>query len=163
MPTTYEKIATTTLGTASSTITFSSIPTSYTDLRLVLTFKTSSNGLQSELRFNSDSGANYSQTRLWGNGSSATSGRRNNATNILAEVYGGNTTNPHLTTFDIFSYTGSSNKSLLTTANEDDNGSGGVVYGVGLWRDTSVISTITLTSSDFASGTTATLYGILKA
>jgi hypothetical protein len=154
-------IATTTLGSANSTITFSGISGSYTDLRLVLTFKPSSNGLQSQLTFNSDTASNYSQTRLWGDGSSASTGRRTNVTSILAEIYGGNTTNPHLTTFDIFSYAGSTFKTCLTNASEDDNGSGGTVSGVGLWRSTSAITTITLSCSNFATGTTATLYGIL--
>ncbi len=163
MPATYEKIATTTLGSAASTISFGSIGSGYTDLRLVLTFKTSSDGLQSQLTFNSDTGSNYSQTRLWGNGSSAATGRRTNVSEIYAEVYGGSTTNPHLTTFDIFSYAGSTYKTVLTTAAEDNNGSGGIITGVGLWRSTSAITTITLSCSNFASGTTATLYGILKA
>ena len=163
MPATYEKIATTTLGSAASTITFSSIGSGFTDLRLVLTFKTSSDGLQSQLTSNSDTGSNYSQTRLWGSGTSASSGRRTSVTNILAEVYGGSTTNPHLTTFDIFSYAGSTNKTVLTTAAENNNGSGGIITGVGLWRDTSAITTITLSCSNFATGTIATLYGILKA
>jgi hypothetical protein len=68
---------------------------------------------------------------------------------------------------DIFSYAGSTNKTVLNKVATDKNGSGGVEYNVGLWRSTSAITSISLTleasAQDFPVGTTATLYGILKA
>jgi hypothetical protein len=162
MATTYEKIATTTLGSASSTITFSSIAASWTDLRLVLTsIPTAAANLN--LTFNSDTGANYSRTRLGGDGTTATSGRNNSQTYIRATGVG--VTNPYMVTLDIFSYAGSTYKTCLITSAEDANGSGGINNIVGLWLSTSAITTITYTTSasTFATGTTATLYGILKA
>ena len=69
-----------------------------------------------------------------------------------------------LYTLDIFSYTGSTNKTVLVTNSVDQNGSGQVGRVVGLWRNTAAITTITLSdSSNFAIGTTATLYGIKAA
>jgi hypothetical protein len=155
-------IATTTLGTASATITFSSIPATYTDLRLVLTGwpdVTTTIGVQ----FNSDTGSNYSRTRLYGDGTSAGSDRN------TSQVYLGSgslfsTTAPGLLTIDIFSYAGSTNKTALCTASSDQNGSGQVQRNVGLWRSTAAITSIYLYcvgGVDFQSGTTATLYGIL--
>jgi hypothetical protein len=165
MPATYEKIATTTLGSANATITFSSISSAYTDLRLVITALQGS-GNNIALRFNSDSGTNYSRTRLIGNGTSATSTRATDDTEIDLNREALSSTNPSLYEIDIFSYAGSTNKTLLATANEDRNGSGSVMRVVGLWRSTSAISTILITSlsaDTMGVGTTATLYGILKA
>jgi hypothetical protein len=80
MATTYEKIATTTLGSASSTITFNSIAASWTDLRIVLVSVNDASSTQPvEMRFNSDSGTNYSTTNLYGNGGNAGSYRYTNA------------------------------------------------------------------------------------
>ena len=165
MPATYEKIATTTLGTASSTITFGSISSAYTDLRLVLTATSSAGGAQVPLTFNSDTGTNYSRTRLTGNGTAASSSRQTNETAIYTDQAGLSTTIPHFYSFDIFSYAGSTFKTLLATVNEDNNGSGNISSIVGLYRSTSAISTITLTNTggNFSIGSTATLYGILKA
>ncbi len=165
MATTYDKIATTTLGSASATITFSSISASYTDLRLVIVALQGS-GNNIALRFNSDSGANYSRIRLIGNGTTATSTQATGDTEIDLNREALSSTNPSLYEVDIFSYAGSTHKTLLATTNEDRNGSGSVVKTVGLWRDTTAINSITITSlsaDTMGAGTTATIYGILKA
>ena len=73
MPITYEPIATTTLTTTTASVTFSSISGSYTDLILVIN-GTASAGVAATLQFNGDTGNNYSQTNLYGDGSSAGSG-----------------------------------------------------------------------------------------
>jgi hypothetical protein len=164
MPATYEPIATTTLGSAASVITFSSIASSWTDLRLVLTATMASSGGAIYLQFNSDTGSNYSSTSLEGRGTTANSQRLSNRTKIELEGFwfAAATTTPFLQTLDIFSYAGSTNKTVLTTASNDQNGSGEVLRTVGLWRDTSAINRIDITagSPNFAIGTTATLYGI---
>jgi hypothetical protein len=164
MASTYEPIATTTLGTAASTITFSSIPATYTDLRIVF-IGTSASFANPLLRFNSDTGSNYSQTSLYGNGSSAVSARTTSQTSITIPVYGMDPTNPNLYAIDVFSYAGSTNKTCLISTSEDDNGAGRVGNQVGLWRNTSAINTILITGSgtNFDIGTTATLYGIKNA
>jgi hypothetical protein len=156
-------IATTTLGT-NSAINFTSIPGTYTDLRLVLNgFWTSGGPSDLMIRFNSDSATNYSYTRLRGNGSAASSNRYTSVSQIeLIETL--SSTNPGLSTFDIFSYAGSTFKTVLGNGNCDMNGSGNVVNIVGLWRSTSAITAIELKSTNndlLGTGTTATLYGIL--
>ena len=164
MAATYEKIATTTLGSANSTITFSSIAASWTDLRLVLVGTLTTASIV-RMRFNSDTGSNYSLTYLYGDGASAVSGRSTNTSSIgLATNYNWQSATVNMVEVDIFSYAGSTYKTTLHTESFDLNGSGNVVKVVGLWRDTSAINTITLsTPSQFSTGFTATLYGILKA
>jgi len=168
MPTTYEKIATTTLGSAAATIDFTSISSAYTDLRLVLVCTTSvSNVLR--LRYNADSANNYSCTNLIGDGFSGASYRKTNISSVeLTEsaTVGTSTTIPQLFAVDIFSYAGSTYKTCLLLTAEEYSGGGQVQAKVGLWRSTSAINQVTLSLSstaNFNTGTTATLYGILKA
>lgn len=165
MPATYEAISTTTLGSAASSITFSSIPGTYTDLRLVFNGIYTSSGGNSRIQFNSDTATNYSNTRLSGDGTSASSNRSTSQTFLRINWDGQSSTVPDFSTIDIFSYAGSTNKTSLITTSEDKNGSGSVYRLVGLWQSTSAITSIniSISSSTFAAGTTATLYGILKA
>jgi hypothetical protein len=154
---TYEPIATTTLGSAAS------ISSAYTDLRVVVVGTTTS-GTDVRLRFNSDSGTNYSITALYRNGTTATSNRATSASAIDVNSFiAGMGSTPKMYSIDIFSYAGSTYKTALCTASEDNNGSGYVDRRVGLWRSTSAITTITMSGATYATGTTATLYGILKA
>lgn len=162
MPATYEPIATTTLGSATNTITFNSIPGTYTDLRLIVNVNGS--GIAVLAQFNSDTGSNYSYTALAGTGSAASSYRGTNQTSIDPRYNAISQWN--LFTFDIFSYTGSTNKTVLTTGSQDNNGSGSVNSQVHLWRNTAAITRIDLVTGgtgNMAIGTTATLYGIKAA
>lgn len=74
---TYTPIATTTLGSAQASYTFSSIPGTYTDLIVVVKGDGSANtnGL---MQYNGDTGTNYSMTALYGTGSAAFSARSSN-------------------------------------------------------------------------------------
>ena len=166
MAITYEPIATNTLSTATASITFSSIPATYTDLRVVLVCTTTPSVADTYFRFNGDTANNYSVTFLTGQGTVAGGSRSNNISGLDPNNTVGNTsvTVPSLLTWDVFSYAGSTNKTTLLTASEDFNGSGTVVRGAGLWRNTAAITSITIApSSSFNTGTIATLYGILKA
>ena len=165
MAATYEKIATTTLGSAAASITFSSIAASWTDLRLVFVGVGASAGDVPAIRFNSDTATNYSRTYLTGNGTAASSNRTTSSNRIACGDAGDSTTIPSFNTVDIFSYTGSTYKTVLIESSEDQNGSGKVTRAVGLWRSTSAITSITVfnPSYNLGAGYTATLYGILKA
>jgi hypothetical protein len=164
MATTYEKIATTTLGTANTTIDFTSIAASWTDIKLVLVYgKSTAGNIAPVIRLNGDTGTNYSQTLIKGDGTSATSTR---ATSVNYWANNASIANPQfgLLTLDIFSYTGSTNKTGLITNSVDANGAGTVESFVCLWRSTAAINQITISATtSYAVGTTATLYGILKA
>jgi hypothetical protein len=170
MATTYEPIATTTLGSAAASITFSSIPATYTDLRLIYVVQGTAAGQLCFTRFNGDTSGStlYSLTNLYGDGTSATSSANTSRSSWFDFQFGmpssGNTF--AFGTIDIFSYAGSTFKTGLLTGSNDANGSGDVDRRVGLYRSTSAITSITLTpqvSGNFAIGSTATLYGIKNA
>jgi hypothetical protein len=165
MPATYEPIATTTLGSAATSLTFSSIPSTYTDLRLVFVGATASSDAINA-RVNGDTGTNYSDTSLEGNGTAASSQRVSNRTFWSLEGYWQANTNTtiFMQTLDIFSYAGSTFKTALGTGSNDKNGSGDTIRTVHLWRSTSAITSITIASAvNLVVGTTATLYGIKNA
>jgi hypothetical protein len=166
MPITYEPIATATLSSTSSSIGFSSIPNTYTDLRLVVRGSQSS-ATYFFVRFNGDSSSSYSSLNLIGNGSAASSTRivdtsiiyvTDNTISTVANAF-------FLATIDVFSYAASVNKTCLNTFSGDANGSGSVVSTVGLFRNTSAITQINFqnTGGLLQIGTTATLYGIKNA
>jgi hypothetical protein len=154
---TYSLINSTTLGSAQSSVTFSPIPGTFTDLVLVIAGVTTSGTEAVGVQFNSDTGSNYSRTVLFGNGSTAASIRDSNSTNsalgVLDSATQGNTIYHFMdyantTTFKTFIARGN-------VASEQTRAA------VGLWRSTSAITSITvLVSTSFASGTNFKLYGI---
>ena len=161
MPATYEPIASTTLGTAAADITFSSIPGTYTDLVLVLYggFATTTSDLYTQ--FNSDTGTNYSNTDLRGNGSAAAS----SGTSSVAYIRHNQNTvdSPSTWVIQVMSY---ANTNVFKTALSAFASAGnGVERSVGLWRSTNAITDIKVytSSGNLSSGFTASLYGIKAA
>ena len=162
---TYEPIATNTLGSAQSSVTFSSISGSYTDLILIMSVLAESNlgGQNAGIRFNGDTGSNYSATWIYANGVTAPySERQTNVTSIgRADFY--TTTVPMTTIISINNYSNSTTyKTALIRSNESSNGTRA---NVGLWRNTAAINQITviIDGGNFGSGSIFTLYGITKA
>lgn len=166
MASTYSPIATTTLGSASATVTFSSIPSTYTDLILICSM-TATATLDTRVNFNSDTGTNYSATRLMGDGTSATSNRSTNRGWIDLNYVGGvGTTAPTTSILQLNNYSNSTTyKTTLLRANEMSGTYQGTEAIVGLWRSTAAINRldITTSTSTFATGSTFTLYGIKSA
>lgn len=164
MPATYEKIASTTLGSAAATIDFNSIGSGYTDLRLVLVgIDSAGDGVR--MTYNSDTSALYSNTQLYAFSGTVYSGRSTGITYCDLSVFGLSTT-PHLIEIDIFSYAGSTFKTNLVSFSGDLNASNGAIAKVvNLYRSTNAITSIQLKlgSGSFDTGTSATLYGLLKA
>jgi len=167
MPTTYEPISTTTLSTAASSITFSSIASSWTDLKVVFTGTTTASGETLYYRFNSDSATNYSITQVYGDGTTAASRRLGSATQLSTTyAYSLSDTTPQTIIIDVYSYAGSTRKSTLSSHAGNNVSVGGVDLTVGLWRSTAAITSIYMFASGgttFKAGTTATLYGIKAA
>jgi len=166
MAVTYEPIATNTLGSATSSITFSSIPSTYTDLVLIYTGVSDSDGLPIFVRVNSDTGANYSYIYLAGNGGSAFSSGQPNRTFMRGYgTNGSSSTYPTFVNCSFLNYTSSVNKAVLISCFDDTNGSGTYTVSSNLWRNSSVINSITILSNGgtFNTGFTATLYGIKAA
>lgn len=162
MPATYEPIATTTLGSDSASITFSSITGTYTDLILIDNARTATGGGDSELQlqFNSDTGSNYSTTYLYGDGSSAASSRASNQSSIW--ISRANET-AGLGITHIQNY---SNSTTYKTVLSRGNSTSYVFAWVGLWRSTNAITSMVIKRSgglNLKAGSTFTLYGIKAA
>jgi trimeric autotransporter adhesin len=170
-PTAFESIATQTLGSTSSTISFTSIPSTYKSLQLRLRTRT---GVASftqtiNVRFNSDTGANYANQNLYGNVATAavsvetaqTSiawGARAAAASSSSDIFG-------VTIIDIVDYANTSkNKVLRSYGGVHTNESFDPILEMisGVWNSTAAISSITfsLSSNNFVAGSTIALYGV---
>lgn len=157
-------IARTTLSATSTSVTFTGIPGSYTDLVLVSSLATTSGTGGYSVRFNGDTGTNYSFTSLNGNGTSATSSRYSNEVGIRIAWQGQANTilGSQVSITSIPNYSNSTTyKNALT---RDNNASVGLSAVIGTWRNTAAITSLTIWTPDaitFAIGTTFTLYGIV--
>jgi len=163
MASTYEKIATNTLGSAAATVTFSTISGAYTDLVFIIAAGNSTTASdQIRAQFNSDTGSNYSFTQIVGNGSTATSGRSSNSTAMRFGFCSNNTETNAIIQIQNYSNTTTYKSSLARINNPNVN-----LYAVvNLWRNTSAITNISLfmeSGGNFNSGSTFTLYGIKAA
>jgi hypothetical protein len=160
----YTPIATNTLTADGQTVTFSSIPATYTDLVLVINATAVSTSLDISMRFNSDTASNYSRTLLSGSGSTVTSSREANYTsaqiNNISQIT--STAAAYTGIVHIFNYANTTTfKTALSRSNNAANGVEAVAH---LWRKTpEAIHTITLTagaSRDMKTGSSFSLYGI---
>ena len=165
MASTYQPIATNTLGSAAASVTFSSISGAYTDLVLIMNAGSSTTNADVDINVNGDTGANYSRTILYGTGSTAGSTRYTGASNFSLTYYG----NPS-TTFSWIGIVNFMNYSNTTTyktflSKADNADTYGVNNEVGLWRNTAAITSIVIANRNynFSSGSTFTLYGIKSA
>lgn len=182
-PGSYESIATVDVGAGgSSTITFSSIPQTYTHLQIRMICKDSNGGSYTQaissaapmyVRFNSDSGGNYASHQILGNGSAVTA---YGPTSITAFYVGGTFSNSNAGTnnmfaaaiIDILDYANTSKyktgRVLSGFAQNAAAGanSAGASFGSGLWMSTSAITSISLgaPANTFVQYSQAALYGI---
>jgi hypothetical protein len=164
---TYTKIASTTLGSASASVTFSSIAGTYTDL-VIMIVGANAGGSRVRYQFNSDSGSNYSRTTLVGNGSSAASYSGSNNTVADINVIGGATalTAPYTIITNLQNYSNTTTyKTLLSRFGTNDASAPAVEAVVNLWRSTSAINRIDISAlgGNFVTGSTFNLYGITAA
>jgi hypothetical protein len=158
---TYSTIATTTLGSAASSYTFSSIPQTYTDIVLVANLLPVSSA-RVRFRVDGDSGSNYSYTVLTGTGSAAVSGRVSSNTEI--DLFWNNLPSGwsnYICNFQNYSNT-TTFKTILSRGNSPAQET---LANVGLWRSTSAIDSIEIFSTvgNFDTGSMFTLYGIAAA
>jgi len=157
---------------SSASVTFSNIPQGYQDLFIVINGRSTKSGstdvLDIQLNGDGGSGALYSHTRLYGDGSSASSARGSNNGAYYTDYYFvGNTATSGIfnsTEIHILNYANTSTyKTMLVRAADDQNGSGATTLSVGLWRNTNAISSIFLfpdNSSAFVAGTRISIYGV---
>jgi hypothetical protein len=167
--TSYESIATTTVSTPVSSITFSSIPSTYSHLQIRAIARSTSANLfdNAWLTFNSDTAANYAQHQLFGDGATASASATININNFESIFYTSSTAIANNFGFgivDILDYANTNkNKITRTLTGFDKNGTGGfIVLRSGLWRSTAAVTSITLTNStnNFAQYSSFALYGI---
>lgn len=168
MSETYEPIATTTLTTTATSMSFTSIPGTYTDFILVWTPLHQFGDRNMYLEINSDTASNYSQTYLAGSGSSATSGRHYAGSLLLSPgPLGSPITNPAIYIMHFMDYSNTTTyKTIASRLNQQGSLGNGTVVQVGLWRSTSAINKIELFAGGtnaFLSGSRATIYGIKAA
>jgi hypothetical protein len=172
MPITYDKIQTITLSSSQTTVSFSSIPLTYTDLIIVCfpSEQTSqSNGLRVRVGNSSaDTGSNYSTTFLHGNGTAVGSNRETSATSFgLGWVNAPNSSvGIYNAICQLQNY--SNTTTFKTMINRSNNANQSTETNVGLWRSTVAINTIDIftsagASNQLTSGSIFSLYGIKAA
>jgi hypothetical protein len=167
MAATYEPIATTTLGSAQNSVSFTSISGLYTDLVIISNGSSDNASYGLRIQFNSDTGSNYSSTRLLGNGSAASSARESNVSGIVVNGNGFGGAN-NLNTNSIIQIQNYSNSTTYKTLLlRENNAAAATTALVGLWRSTSAITSIIIYNesggANIVSGSTFTLYGIKAA
>lgn len=164
MPATYEPIATNTLTADTASVTFSSLPSGYTDLVLVINSKGSVTNYPA-IRVNGDTGTNYSRTQVGGNGTSAGSNRDTNSSLAYINGVSGNDSSNfnYVATVNFMNY--SNTTTYKTFISRSSNAGNGTDATVNMWRSTAAINSITilLNTGDYITGSTFTLYGIKSA
>lgn len=165
MANTYTLIASNTLSTTAASVTFSSIPSTYTDL--VLKFSVRNSGTNTStvrIRFNATA-TNYSYTYLQGDGSAATSSRASATTFIFTLQNRNSYTANTFSSNEIYlpSYTAAQNKPLSVIGMQEDNSTAITMQATaGLWSNTAAVSEIEISTdaNNFVSGSSFWLYGI---
>ena len=161
MALTYEPINTQTISSTQTSVIFSGIPSTYTDLVLILDTISANSGDDGRLQFNGDTGTNYSSTQLWSNGTPA-SNRNTSQTSmrLFNDLY---STTRSIGIAHIMNYSNATTNKTVISRFGTDNISVGTF--VGLWRSTAAITSLNVvhTGSGYASGSTFTLYGIKAA
>lgn len=169
---TYEMIASTTLSSLSTSITFNSIPQTYTDIVAVTYIPTAQSGNDTYMRINGDTTAtNYGSQSLDGQTNiSAAAALANGAGGLLICFQYGYTdsTDPLFINTHISNYANTNAyKSILSTNASGYSTINPVTINVGVWRSTSAINSLTFNignnAVDMGIGTIVTLYGIAEA
>lgn len=164
MPQTYTPIATYTTTGSEYNFTFSSIPSTYTDLILVLSGSLTS-PVSMYIRLNGDSATNYSLTVLEGSGTTASSSRFSNRAQLDTATGLSDVSSNKIFTFMNYSNT-TTYKTILSRFNAPSGSNTGVGAAVGLWRSTAAINTIFCYNGSnqlYNAGGVITLYGIKAA
>lgn len=163
MATTFESIASTVLTSDTPTINFNSIPQTYTDLRLVLSVKSSSGTNYVLVRLNNDSSGSYGQQVLYATTSGNSTARNLSLTNFYLNYNYSTDAVGYLNgSIDINSYSLTSlNKSALIQSFRIQAAQ---EASASIWYNNAAVTNINLTTttSGFATGSTFTLYGMLR-
>lgn len=161
------------LGAAAASVTFSSIPSSYDHLYLLISARSAGSGTSGYIRtqLNSDTGSNYSYTRLTASTAtpSSTRGTSQTALGYWAITADGNLADTFGTVKAwIPNYANTSNfKQVLSESVRENNSVTDWLWTVrseaGLWQSTAAIDTIHMVETDgedFMQYSSFTLYGV---
>lgn len=176
---TFKLISTVDVSTAVSSIAFTSIPQTFTDLKIVMSVRSSATAANTGnydplgLQFNSNT-SNYTVRDVYGNGSSPFSSSQTTMTSSSGATVGrlmdtginnNNSTASVFSSVDLYvpNYVSANNKSFSMDFVQEQNqtaNNGGLVAG--LWSNTSPINSVTLFLKDgnFMQYSSASLYGI---
>lgn len=163
---TYTLIYSSTLGSSSASVTFTSIPATYTDLVLVASAQSTQATTYDNLiiQFNSDTASNYSKTRISGLSGGYLGERTGPEASHMVTPLTGTSFSSLIFSIGIVNILDYSNTTTYKTSLWRGNSQDGYVQGnVGVWRSTSAISTIkmsTLSGSNLSAGSNFKLYGI---
>lgn len=159
MASTYTPLATYTVPSATASYTFTSIPSTYTDL-ILIAVGTQSTTSDLWIQFNGDTASNYDKQLLYGTGSAVGAASYTNATQIGVAYQQGNQAT---TIINVMNYKNTTTfKSVLARGSDS---SLNVNTNAGTWRSTSAINSIKVfpAAANLNSGFTLTLYGISAA
>lgn len=163
----FESIATITDSGGGTTITFSSIPSTYKHLQIrAVAFQNLGNDWRGvTMRFNGDSGNNYSAHQISSGGSTLSSGGGGSSNATYPVVAGWSSPNfPGVAVIDILDYSSTVKNKTVRSLNgiERNTTPSDIGFSTGAWYNTSAITSITFTvnADNFTSGTRFALYGI---
>ena len=170
---TFIKIASVTVGSGgASSIDFTSIPGTYTDLCIKASLRStvSQTNDYGIIQFNGDTGSNYPWLQLAGNGNAASTSSGTSTGALVLRYSAANATANTFGSDELYipNYAGSSYKSISTDTVSENNGSAAsdaiASLWAGLWNNTAAITSLSLkpASGNFVQYSTAVLYGINK-
>ncbi len=171
MPSTYTLISSNVLSSSAASVTFSAIPSTYTDLVLRGSARTSITGQTFDnltLKFNGSGGTAYSYIRLRGSGSAASSSIGSGVAeiNFFAAADAADATANTFSNFEIYvpSYAVAQFHPVGSFQVQEDNATAAnITTTAGLWSSASAITSMTFASvnaANFVSGSSFYLYGI---
>lgn len=157
---TYEALSTITLGTGTFSVNFSSIPSIYRDLRLVINGGRDTGTAGVQLRFNGDSGSNYRWQTGSGDGANDYYINSDSYQTFMPTGWYGNitTTFTHLSVVEILEY--SSTDKFKTIFSRGNRAGQGVDFIGGNWASLNAINSIEVILGGSLPGTMLSLYGI---
>lgn len=168
----FESIQTVTVGSGgASSVDFTSIPSGYKHLQIRGIAKANRSVYVDDLgiRFNNDSGSNYSGHRFYafGSGTPGADGGGNQTQMNIGQIAGGSVNNSDGmggVIVDVLDYAnGSKYKTIRVISGYEDNGQGGIQFASGNWRSNNAVSSITLLpliGTSFNQFTSFALYGV---
>lgn len=157
MATTYDALATTTLGSNQTSVTFSSINQTYTDLVIVTVGKATTNGRPAYIQVNGDTGTTYSDRSFGSSGSAVSAGA--NSSRSFVYIGALSSDNQGMNVTHVLNYANTTTfKNIFSR--ENDPSVDGTWVSFGMWRSTAAINSVTILCTTMATGTNITLYGI---